>query len=443
MKRVIRFGIVLFVVFVILPSTMANASKTDVSQKRPDPSPLAASNGANIDSASASSFRNFANLTGHGWRVREVAFSPVEPILASGSSDGSIRLWNLTDGNVLHVLSRHHYGVIALDFSPSGELLVSGGIDNMINLWNVSSGEHLHTWSMYPHGVIDLKWSPDGQTLAVGGGEWMVDVKLGNQHDKLLRLLNGTTGEVLRSFVGHTDAVMSIAFSKDGSKLLSGSWDKSSRLWNVSSGLELRAFGNHTDKVTSVLFSPDESMVLSGSLDKTVKLWNANTGDLIQEFLANQSIWSMALSPVSQILAVAVDPSITWPNRYWLTFGEMHNCSIQLWDTTGGEILETLRGHRNTIESVTFSADGAILASASWDWQVKLWGDRSPLSPADPDDPWPTSSLDEQGIDSEMFLQQISYLDDVSTHNLHSLLVIRFGKLAYERYFEDEASQVY
>ena len=60
---------------------------------------------------------NFANLTGHGWRVREIAFSPDGSILASGSSDGTIRLWNLTDGRVLHVLARHHYGVIALDFS--------------------------------------------------------------------------------------------------------------------------------------------------------------------------------------------------------------------------------------------------------------------------------------------------------------------------------------
>ncbi|MHA2335326.1 MAG: WD40 repeat domain-containing protein, partial [Candidatus Hodarchaeales archaeon] len=179
---------------------------------------------------------NFANLTGHGWRVREVAFSPTDSILASGSSDGSIRLWNLTDGKVLRSLSRHHYGVIALDFSPSGDILASGGIDNKINLWNVTTGEHLKNWSLFPHGVIDLQWSPDGKTLAVGGGEWMVDVHIGNQPDKLLQLLNVTTGEVIHSFVGHSDAVSSIAFSKNGSMLISGSWDKSIRMWNVSSG---------------------------------------------------------------------------------------------------------------------------------------------------------------------------------------------------------------
>lgn len=443
MKRVIRFGIFLFLAFLILLSSIPSTSNIQGSQRSTDPSPLAASKDTNLESISTGSFRNYANLTGHGWRVREVAFSPVEPILASGSSDGSIRLWNLTNGNTLHVLMRHHYGVIALDFSPSGELLASGGIDNKINLWNVSSGEHLQTWSMYPHGVIDLKWSPDGKTLAVGGGEWMVDNKLGNQPDKLLQLLDGTTGEVLRSFIGHTDAVMSLAFSKDGSKLISGSWDKSTRLWNVSSGLELRVFSNHTDKVTSAVFSNDESMIISGSLDQTVKLWDVDTGEITSELQANHSIWSIALSPVDHILAVAADPSITWPNRYWLTFGEMHDCSIQLWDTNNGEIIDTLRGHRNTIESVKFSTDGTILASASWDWQVKLWGDHSSLSIEGANDQWPTSSLEKQGIDSDVFFQQISHLNDEATHNLHSLLVIRFGKLVYERYFEDDASQVY
>ncbi|MFW9915558.1 MAG: serine hydrolase [Candidatus Thorarchaeota archaeon] len=443
MKRGIQFGIILFCAFLILPLSIAGTINTDGSQESTDSLCSAASNPANPESVSTNTFRNYANLTGHGWRVREVAFSPVEPILASGSSDGSIRLWNLTNGKVLHVLMRHHYGVIALDFSPSGKLLASGGIDNKINLWNVSSGEHLQTWSMYPHGVIDLKWSPDGKTLAVGGGEWMVDTKLGNQPDKLLRILNGTTGKVLRSFIGHTDAVMSIAFSKDGSKLISGSWDKSIRLWNVSSGLELSIFANHTHKVTSAVFSRDESMIISGSLDETVKLWNVGTGEIVRELLTNHSIWSIAHSPVDHILAVAVDPSITWPNRYWLTFGELHDCFIQLWDINNGEIIDILRGHRNAIESVKFSTDGAILASASWDWQVKLWGDHSSLSPEGANDQWSTSTLEKQGIDPDTFFQQVSYLDDANLHNLHSLLVIRFGKLAYERYFEDEASQVY
>ncbi|MFW9991874.1 MAG: serine hydrolase [Candidatus Odinarchaeota archaeon] len=386
---------------------------------------------------------NFANLTGHGWRVREVAFSPVESILASGSSDGTIRLWNLTDGKVLHSLNKHHYGVIALDFSPSGELLASGGIDNKINLWNVSSGEHLRTWSLFPHGVIDIKWSPDGKTLAVGGGEWMVDVKHGNQPDKLLQLLDAATGDVLHSFIGHTDAVSSIAFSKNGSHLISGSWDRSVRLWDVSSGTELHSFTNHTDRVTSVTFSKDDTAIISGSLDGKIKLWDVITGNISRELSANQSIWSIALSPADSTLAVAVDPLLTWPDRYWLTFGQMHDCPIQLWNITTGKIIDTLTGHVNTIESLKFSFDGTILATASWDWTVKLWGDHLSLTIDLPVDEWPTSSPDDQGINSTILNGALSRLENTAYHNLHSLLVIRYGKLVHEQYFSDEESQVY
>jgi WD40 repeat protein len=383
---------------------------------------------------------NFANLTGHGWRVREVAFSPTDSILASGSSDGSIRLWNLTDGKVLRSLSRHHYGVIALDFSPSGDILASGGIDNKINLWNVTTGEHLKNWSLFPHGVIDLQWSPDGKTLAVGGGEWMVDVHIGNQPDKLLQLLNVTTGEVIHSFVGHSDAVSSIAFSKNGSMLISGSWDKSIRMWNVSSGTEIRSFTNHTDKITSVTFSNDESTIISGSLDKMVKIWNVSSGNVSSELEVNQSIWSIALSPIDNSLAVAVDPNLTWPSRYWLTFGEMHNCSIQIWNITDGEIIDTLMGHVNTIESIKFSYDGTILASASWDWTIKLWGDQIPLIIDESIDEWPTSSPEEQGINSTLLNTSLNWLE---YYDLHSLIVIRHGKLVYEQYYSDSESLVY
>ncbi|MFX0207191.1 MAG: serine hydrolase [Candidatus Hodarchaeota archaeon] len=442
MKRFKKIGLStsFFIIVFLSPFISINCVKTN------DTNQLQANTIDNTiieSSISNSIFNNFANLTGHGWRVREVAFSPIAPILASGSSDGTIRLWNLTDGKILHVLNRHHYGIITLDFSPSGEMLASGGIDNKINLWNVSSGEHLNSWSMFPHGVIDIKWSPDGKTLAVGGGEWMVDVKQGNQPDKLLRLLNASTGEVLRNFTGHSDSISSVAFSKNGSRLISGSWDKSIRLWDVSSGLELRSYANHNDKITSITFSNEETIIISGSLDKTVKLWNVSTGNIIHEISIGQSIWSIALSPDDSTLAVAIDPSLTWPDRYWLTFGEMHNCSIQLWNISDRIIINTLTGHRNTIESVKFSMDGTILASASWDWTVKLWGDHPSLTVDKPIDEWPTSSLEEQNINSTRLYQNLDWLNNLDYHNLHSLLVIRSGKLVFEKYFYDDECQEY
>jgi WD40 repeat protein len=386
-----------------------------------------------VDQTSSFS-NNFANLTGHGWRVREVAFSPNAPIIATGSSDGTIRLWDLNTGEVLKILSGHHYGIIALDFSPSGEILASGGYDNKINLWDVATGEKLDTWSNYPHAVIDLKWSPDGKTLAVGGGEWMGIRSDWNQPNKYLQLFDVTSGKVIKQFVGHSKPVFSIAFSNNGSFLISGSWDSSVRLWDVTLGTEIRSFTNHSDRITSVAFSHNESTIISGGLDQTIKFWNINSVDVSYEIEINQSIWSLALSPKDDILAVAVDPDIRWPDTYWLTFGVAHDCSIQLWNVSTGELIDTLSGHRNSIESVKFSPDGTILASASWDWTVKLWGDRSPLLIEEPINNWPTASLEEEGINATILNRHIK---TIQGQNFHSVLIIRNGKLVFEQYYDD------
>ncbi|NVM36912.1 MAG: serine hydrolase [Candidatus Lokiarchaeota archaeon] len=383
---------------------------------------------------------NFANLTGHGWRVREVAFSPTDLILATGSSDGSIRLWNLTNGDVLHIFSRHHYGVISLDFSPSGEILASGGYDNCINLWNVSSGEWIKAFSFYPHAVIDIKWAPDGKTLAVAGGEWMGVVNNWYQPENYLKLLNATNGETIKWYVGHTKPVFSISFSKDGTSLISGSWDLSVRLWNVTTGSEIRSFTGHTKKITSVTFAHNESIIISGSLDQTLKYWNISTGNILQNIDIDQSIWSIDLSPIDDTLAVAVDPSIIWPNQYWLTFGELHDCTVQLWNITSRNLIDTLPGHKNTIESVKFSPDGNILASASWDWTCKLWGEHSSISIDEQIDEWAVSSLEEQKIDSKLLAEKFKNL---KSYDLHSVLIARHGKLVFEEYYDDDLSNNY
>src|SRR5207302_1676951 len=88
-----------------------------------------------------------------------------------------------------------------------------------------------------------------------------------------VRLWRVADGVLLKTLPGHTDTVMSVAFSRDGQKLASGSSDRTIRLWRMSDGAFLKALRGHTDGVTSVAFSPDGQFLASGSLDKTVRLW--------------------------------------------------------------------------------------------------------------------------------------------------------------------------
>lgn len=377
---------------------------------------------------------NFANLTGHGWEVRKVEFSPDGQVLASASHDGSIKLWDITTGKVLHTLQGHYYDVISLAFSPDGKILASGGWGKKINLWDTSSGELLRTWSIDPHIAMDLAFSPDGSSLAVGSGDWGGNWVQPEQNT--LKLLNVTNGDILQNFTGHNNAVTSVLFSKDGTMLVSGSWDATVKLWNLTNGNEIRSFNNHTWIISSIALSPDGSTLASGSYDKTIKVWDINSGGLLQNIsIANQEVWSVAFSDNNSLLAAAVGQLDYWPrpNAFWEVFGAMQNASIQLWDITNKKLIDTLTGHTHIIESISFSPDGSILASASWDWTVKLWGDYPSITTKAQIDYWPTSSPGTQRVD----LTLLNEICEDNSHILHSLVVIRHGKLVFEKYFGD------
>ena len=150
-------------------------------------------------------------------------------------------------------------------FSPNGQILASGSSDKTIRLWDVTIGRHLHTLSGHTKEVDSVSFSPNGKTLA--SGSW----------DDTIHLWNATTGEHTRTLIGHQGPVSSVAFSPDGQTLASGSVDKTIRLWNIATGRQLHILTGHTGSVISVSFSPDGKTLASGSMDKTIRLWQVSS----------------------------------------------------------------------------------------------------------------------------------------------------------------------
>jgi WD40 repeat protein len=197
---------------------------------------------------------------------------------------------------------------------------------------------------------------------------------------------------------GHTDTVRSVAFSPDGSTLVSGSVDKTVKIWDVPNGRLIRTIDAHSDNVNAVAYSPDGRLVASGSSDQSVKLWDPMTGTLVRKLdEADSEVLSLAFDPSGKLLAggTADGDFDVWDVRT----GELKasietkapvNCvafnasgkiaatgsgdkTVKIWNAGSGELLRTLQGHSNTVSSVAFSPDGKLIASGSWDKTVKLW----------------------------------------------------------------------
>jgi WD40 repeat protein/RsiW-degrading membrane proteinase PrsW (M82 family) len=306
-------------------------------------------------------------LEGHKTNVLSVAFSPDGNIIASGSKDKTIKLWEASTGKLLQTLLGHRNKVQSATFSPDGTILASGSEDNTIKLWEVDTGKVIrmlkgHDTSALTTNkkVFSVAFSPDGNTLASGNWDksimlWQVDT------GKALHFIKGRTkrfwGLVDDKGDGHADSVNSVVFSPDGSILASGGFDHAIKLWDVSTGTLLKTFKGHSDFVLSVTFSPDGNVLASSSYDKSIKLWEVNSGKVLRTMRGHtDAVTSVALSPDGQILASG-----------------SFDRTIKLWEVSSGKLLSTLKGHSDYVNTVVFSPDGNSLASASGDDTVKLW----------------------------------------------------------------------
>jgi WD40 repeat protein len=285
--------------------------------------------------------------TGHSREVNSVALSPDGKILASGSLDYIVKLWDVQSGKELRALSGNPSPVnvvYSVAFSPNGSLLAAGYWDKTIKLWDVQSGKEIRTLIGHTSEVWAIAFSPDGKTLA--SGSW----------DKTIKLWDVQSGKEQQTFSGHKAEIYSIAFSPDGKVLASGSDDKTIKLWDIHSAQELKTFSGITGEIKSLAFSPDGKVLVSGGNDKTISLWDVATGKKLKTLSGHAySINSIAFSPDGNILASAGSYK-----------------TIKLWDATTGAELRSLNVGNASVKSIVFSSDGKTLISACGN-TIKFW----------------------------------------------------------------------
>jgi WD40 repeat protein len=300
----------------------------------------------------------FAAATGV---VDSVAFSPRGSILATGSGDGAVRLWDVSDPADPVPLGQPLAGsasyVLSVSFSWNGRMLASGGSDGTIHLWDVTSPAHARPLGSPVNAstgpVNSVAFSRDGRVLASGGGDGTVrlwDVA----HSTDIRLLG-------QPLTGSGAAVTSVAFSFDEYTLASGGGDGAVRLWDVANPRNPRLLGPpvtaSTGTVDSVAFSQDGRMLASGGRDGAVRLWD------VANPAAPQPLGPSLTGPADSVSSVAFIP-----DGSTLAVGSTDH-SIWLWNLPR----TILVGHTAAADSVAFSPNGHTLASGSSDQTARLW----------------------------------------------------------------------
>ena len=273
--------------------------------------------------------------------ISSLAFSLDGKILASASSDKTIKLWDVKNRSLLTTLTGHEGNINHLDFSPNGKILASASLDKTIKLWDVKNRSLLTTLTGHESSISSITFRPDGDILtSVSSG-------------KIIKLWDVEKGSLLATITEHENSLRYPTILSPNGKILASasSEDKIIKLWDIEKGSLLATLTGHGDRINSITFRPDGRILASTSLDKTIKLWDMEKGSL----LATHEIpfyFDITFSPDGKILA-----------------GKMFDTNfrniIKLWDVERGSLLATLTGHKTPVRSIAFSPNGRILASAS------------------------------------------------------------------------------
>ena len=298
---------------------------------------------------------------------RWVQFSSDGKYLAGLKKAGnSLTLWDVNTGEKIKELD----GVMAsgrnLVFSPQGHCFRLGCTPDpeydTIELWDE---EKRASFTHSAH-VDTVAMSPDGMCLATGG------------RDKTVKLWHVETQQCFQTLSGHIGRIVSLVFSPDGTRLVSGggdNWemrknadgttssfsdgdspvDRTAKVWEVATGENIATLEN-SGMVRGVAFSPDGKCLATGTT-KTVTLWCTKTWQPIAT-LDTVSFESLAFSPDGSRLVTGG----TWPEQ-----------RIQIWDVETRELIVELSGHKSDVESFAFSPDSRLLASGGFDGVIYLW----------------------------------------------------------------------
>jgi WD40 repeat protein len=337
-----------------------------------------------------------AVLKGHATgSICKPAFSPDGKTLATGSTDKTIHIWDLSSKEPREraVLKDHTYWVVSVTFSPDGKLLASSGQhDYTVRLWDMTAAEpkELTGGPWLGEATNDASFSPDGKRLACAfwGGHWRMWDVLDRQLKPIAQVPD------------HSTIVWAVSFTPDGNMLATASTDGTVHLWSVQDMPPRQRFVSpgHGQPITSLALTPDDGTLISMARDGTVRLWDLQTpAERERARLAIQPGFACgAVHPDGRTLVTCdgSDKRVFWdiasgkelrsaPGRVWQTayrpdgkllIGTTDNYDVTFWDTESGEMKRVERGELNaSMSALAISPDGRRVAVSDVRGIIHLW----------------------------------------------------------------------
>ena len=313
--------------------------------------------------------------TGDQIAMLEEAFAPAVNFRAKvrWSPDGNrvltlgvwpiVKIWDAETGDLLSTLNGHEARVQNAVWSPEGDRVLSAGFDGTVRMWDAATGNELLTLTDDNTGwMLDVSWSPNGSQIAAGNAAGHVLV------------WDSVTGEVIHDFDDHEGTeVFVVAWSPSGDRLLGGGLeDQKAIIWDAVTGEALTTLTGHGDAVWAADWSPDGTKVATTPAGYPLTVWDAESGDELftwTDYTVGARWW--AWSPTSEQIAV-LGPS----GSVFVLGAEFGNKEL------------TIRGHRDAIVALDWSADGDRLVTGGNDNTFRIWDvslraavNRSPVPP--------------------------------------------------------------
>jgi WD40 repeat protein/tRNA A-37 threonylcarbamoyl transferase component Bud32 len=345
-------------------------------------------------------------FSGHRGGVAALALSPDGSQAVSGGDDKILRLWNLETGEEIRRMQGHTQAIRAVAFSPDGENILSASgdmgardmADNTIRLWQAATGGQIYSRFGTADEVLAICFSPDGR-YALAGND---NINYYDEND--LQLWEVASGREIRRFLANWLSVEAVCFSPDGRYAVTGGSDDAVILWQmhypivnweglhpypiltqVKPFVELLSDQERVERLASQAQSALKSYRFYqayGLLRQAQAVAGFERDDQILASLAEcgvrgdayrsgkPNVWERKKFKAHMDYVGGIQVSFS-PDGHYALVGVDY--TLQLWDLVKSKLVRKLEGHTGHIGSISYSPDGSLILSGSWDHSLRLW----------------------------------------------------------------------